>query len=404
MISKRKNVHHLWFFVFTGIIAIAFAGQIVFAAEPIRIGVITKLSGADANSGEAQILGLTIAADEINKAGGINGRPIELVMRDDENLPSKGIMLIRELANKQNVVALIGGIYSGNAIASNPIISEIKIPYLITLPAGKKVIDYSNKPNYMFRVSANDASVARFFRDFAFNEVKATNVAFLYENTGYGQGGLEDFTEALQESGKKPAVTERFNWGDIDMTPQLMKAREAKADALVVYDSTKEAAQILKSMEKLGWRIPMMCSWGAAQRSMPSIAGSLSDGLMVMQTFSFVENDSPTAKRVAAEYMKRKPEVKDVSEINAPSFLANAYEGMKILALAIQKAGTDRNKLRDVLESELGPYNGLIRSFPKPIFTQDRHDALGPDAYLMTVWYKGKLYPYDYWKKNLKGK
>jgi len=403
MISKEKR-GKVGLAILIGAVIFALSFQLGLAAEPIRIGVITKLSGADANSGEAQIMGLTIAADEINAAGGINGRPIELIMRDDENLPAKSIMLVRELANKQNVAALIGGIYSGNAIATNPIISEIKIPYLITLPAGKKVIDYSNKPNFMFRVSANDASVARFFRNFAFNEIKAKNVGFLFENTGYGQGGLEDFTEALQEQGKKPAVTERFNWGDIDMTPQLMKAREAKADALVVYDSTKEAAQILKSMDKLGWRVPMMCSWGAAQRSMPSIAGPLSDGLMVMQTFSFVENNSPLAKRVAGEIMKRKPDVKEASEINAPSFLANAYDGMKILALAIQKAGTDRDKIRDVLESDLGPYEGLIRNYPKPIFTKEKHDALGPDAYLMTVWYNGKLYPYEYWKKNLKGK
>ncbi len=143
-----------------GALLAGFAGLApVQAAEPIRLGLVTALSGQSAKSGEAISRGIGLAIDEINKGGGVLGRPLELVARDDEANPSKGVLAARELIQRAGVVALIGGLDTPVSMAIVPIANQMKAPFVGPWAAGTGITRNGAADNYVFRVSAVDALV-----------------------------------------------------------------------------------------------------------------------------------------------------------------------------------------------------------------------------------------------------
>src|ERR1700730_13960754 len=136
------------------------AGSPAFAADPIRIGHVAALSGASAQSGEAITRGLSVAIDEINAGGGLlGGRKLELVQRDDESTPPKGLTAARELMFKEKVAIIFGGIDSPVGMAMAPILNKEKVPHMAVWAAGTGITRNGANPNYIFRASAVDVVV-----------------------------------------------------------------------------------------------------------------------------------------------------------------------------------------------------------------------------------------------------
>ena len=123
------------------------------AAEPIKVGLVAALSGQSAKSGEALTRGLTIAIDEVNASGGVMGRPLELVRRDDESNPSKGMLAARELVQREKVTVLFGGLDTPVSLAIVPLANQMKVPFMGVWAAGTKITENGAKDNYVFRVS-----------------------------------------------------------------------------------------------------------------------------------------------------------------------------------------------------------------------------------------------------------
>ena len=146
---------------------------VVFAADPIRIGHVAALSGASAQSGEAITRGMTLAIDEINAKGGLlGGRKLELIQRDDESSPPKGVVAARELISKEKVVAIFGGIDTPVALAIVPVVNKEKMPYMAVWAAGTGITRNGADPNYVFRVSAVDVLVDVKLLDYAKNKFR----------------------------------------------------------------------------------------------------------------------------------------------------------------------------------------------------------------------------------------
>ena len=149
-------------------------------------------------------------------------------------------------------------------------------------------------------------------------------------------------------------------------------------------------ANALKAGNKISYRPKVVSAWGLANPTFPSLAGPLADGIMVMQTFTFVNNSQPKARALLKRYIEKYKDVQDAAEVAMPSFVGNSYDATHMIALAIKKAGTtDGPKLQAALES-LGAYEGLIKKYSAP-FTADRHEALGPADYMMCVWRGSRL-------------
>ena len=185
---------------------------------------------------------------------------------------------------------------------------------------------------------------------------------------------------------------EKFNWGDPDMSPQLLRLKNAGADHVVLVANAPEGAQVVKSRAKIGWEIPMVSHWGISGGRFAELTGELSDGVAFLQTYSFFGKQNERGEQVL-KALKEKYGVKGPEDVIAPVGTANAYDGLHLVALAIEQAGsTDGAKVRDALEGLKAEYKGLIKTYRRP-FTAEQHDALTDADYIMVVWRAGKIVP-----------
>ena len=361
--------------------------------DPVKIGLAAAVSGGSAASGEAIKRGLQIAMDEINAKGGVlGGRKLELVVRDDEGNPAKGVTIARELVEREKAVVVFGGLHTTVALAEVPVWHELKTPYVAPWAAGTNITRNGNQPNYVFRVSANDDYADRFLTRYALDVLKKSKPGLLLENTAWGQSNEVGLLKWLGERKVKHVGIEKFNWNDPDMSPQLLRLKEAGADVVILVANAPEGAQVVKSRAKIGWEVPMVAHWGISGGRFAELTGDLSDGVAFLQTYSFFGKQNERGQAVL-KALKEKYGVKGPEDVTAPVGTANAYDGMHLVALAVQQAGSvDGPKVRDALENLKAEYKGLIKTYKRP-FTPEQHDALTDDDYIMVVWKGGKIVP-----------
>ena len=358
------------------VVALALCGtSAAFAAEPIKIGVSGPYTGGSAPMGVSMRDGVKLAATEINKAGGVLGRQIELIERDDEAKNERGVQVAQELINKERVVAALGYINTGVSLASQRFYQEAKIPVINNVATGTIVCKQFCPPqyqdNYIFRTSANDTIQSAMIVTEAIDKRKFTKVAILADSTNYGQLGREDLEKALAAKNIKPVAVEKFNIKDVDMTAQLLKAKEAGAQIILTYGIGPELAQIANGMEKLGWKVPMIGSWTLSMGNFIDNAGKNGEGARMPQTF-IQEPNTPKRKAFIEAYQKAYKVVRIPSPVSA----AQGYDSMYLLAAAIKQAGTtDGVKVREALENLNAKVDGVITTYDHP-YTHDDHEAI----------------------------
>ena len=358
--------------------ALALASSLsAFAADTIRIGVSGPYTGGSSPMGVSMRDGVRLAATEINAKGGILGRKIELIERDDEAKNERGVQVTQELINKEHVVAAMGFINTGVSLAAQRFYQEAKIPVLNNVATGSIVTKQFLPPefadNYVFRTSAADSIQSSLIVKQAIDVLKFTKVAILADSTNYGQLGREDLEKALAVKNMKPVAVEKFNIKDVDMTAQLLKAKEAGAQAILTYAIGPELAQIANGMEKLGWKVPMIGSWTLSMGNFIDNAGKNGEGALMPETF-IQEPNTPKRKAFIAAYQKAYNPAN--GRIPSPVSAAQGYDSMYILAAAIKQAGnTDGVKIREALENLKEKIDGVVTTYNRP-FTHDDHEAI----------------------------
>jgi branched-chain amino acid transport system substrate-binding protein len=345
------------------------------AAEPIKIGVSGPFTGGSAPMGVSMRDGVRLAVGEINAKGGVLGRKIELVERDDEAKNERGVQVAQELINKERVAATVGYINTGVALASQRFYQQAKIPVMNNVATGSIVTkQFANQPeNYIFRNSANDTIQSAMIVDEAIARRGFKKPAILADSTNYGQLGREDLEKVLDKKGVKPVVVEKYNIGDVDMTAQLLRAKQAGADVVLTYGIGPELAQIANGMQKLGWKVPIVGSWTLAMANFIDNAGKNGDGTRMPQTF--IQNpDTPKRKAFIDAYIKayNPPGGRMPSAVSA----AQGYDSVYLLAAAIQQAGsTEGPKIAAALEDLKTPVEGVVATYNKP-YSHTDHEAI----------------------------
>src|SRR6266404_1724902 len=331
---------------------------------PIRLGLAAAVSGGSAASGEAIKRGLSIALDEVNARGGLlGGRKLELVVRDDEGNPQKGVTIARELIEREKVAAVFGGLHTTVALAQVPVWHELATPYVGTWAAGTNITRNGKTPNFVFRVSANDDEVDRYLVRYAAEQLKRGKPGLLLENTAWGQSNEAGLTKWFGERGVKAVGVEKFNWNDPDMSPQLLRLRQGGADVILLVANAPEGAQVVKSKAKVGWEVPIVSHWGISGGRFAELTGELSDGVVFVQTYSFFGKLNARGEAVL-KALRDKHGVKGPEDVTAPVGTANAYDALHLVALAIEQAkSTDGDAIRTALEDLKTPYQGLIKSY-----------------------------------------
>jgi branched-chain amino acid transport system substrate-binding protein len=360
-------------------------------AQDIKLGFNGDLSASpSALSGQAATLGLQAAIDDLNKAGGVLGKKLTLVIRDDLSQPPKSIQNMSDLIDNEKVVAVFGPTNSGNALAWKRIPTQKKIPVIGTIGSGT-AITYPVSPgadNYMFRVSMVDREQVAGLMAYVKKNPATKNVGYLAETTGYGQGGLKDIQELGDLQGIKPVCNEKFGVNDTDMTSQLNKCKEAGAQTLVVWAQGTPLGQLMRSMEKINYFPLTLMSWAADNQSFYEAAGkSLAERPIFMRTVT--EDRSPRQQEL---YDRIAPKMTSPS---AFGFAAHSYDAVMLLAAAIKQANTtDGDKVRQALENLQGTYQGVMKTYDKP-FSPTVHEALVAKDYKWTHWKDGKLVSYS---------
>ncbi|MES2150502.1 MAG: ABC transporter substrate-binding protein [Pseudomonadota bacterium] len=345
------------------------------AAEPIKIGVSGPFTGGSAPMGVSMRDGVKLAAAEINAKGGILGRQIQLIERDDEAKNERGVQIAQELINKEKVAATVGYINTGVALASQRFYEDAKIPVMNNVATGSIVTkQFADKPeNYIFRNSANDTIQSAMIVDEAIVRRKFKKVAILADSTNYGQLGRADLEKALGAKGVTAVSVEKYNLQDVDMTAQLLKAKQAGAEVVLTYGIGPELAQIANGMEKLGWKVPLIGSWTLSMANFIDNAGKNGDGTRMPQTF-IQDATNPKRKAFIDAYVAAYKPAN--GRMPSPVSAAQGYDSIYLLAAAIKQAGsTDGPKVLAALEDLHEKIEGVVTTYNKP-FSKTDHEAI----------------------------
>ncbi len=363
------------------------------AQETIKIGLITALSGQSARAGEAITRGLTVAIDEINAKGGLlGGRKLELVRRDDEGNPAKGVVAARELIFKDKVAVLVGGLDTPVSMAIVPIANQEKVPFMGPWAAGTPITKNGANPNYAFRVSAVDEIVNKAMLQYAQKTFKAAKPGMILVNNSWGESNEKGLTAAMAEKKVPGAGIEKFEANDVDVVPQLTKLKAQGADVLFMVGNVGPSAQVVKSLDRMGWKVPVVSHWGPAGGRFTELAGPNAKTVHFVQTYSFFGKQGPVGDKVMKALMAKYPDIKGPDDVTPSVGVANAYDAMQLAALAISKAGSTKGD--DIRQGfyKIDRYEGLIKTYVKP-FTPEVHDAVTENDYVWAQFIDNRILP-----------
>ncbi len=361
-------------------------------SKDIKLGYNGDLSASpSAQSGQAAVIGMQAAIDDINAGGGVLGRKLTLIVRDDTSQPPKSIQNMSDLIDNEKVAAVFGPTNSGNAMAWKHIPNQKKIPVIGNVGSGTDITKpvSAGADNYMFRVSMVDREqVVALMAYVKKNAAKSKVIGLMAESTGYGQGGLKDMEEIAALQGIKPAAIERFGVADTDMTSQLNKMKSAGVDTVVVWAQGTPIAQLVRSMEKINYFPAILTSWAADNVTFFDAAGkTLAEKPLFMRT---VDEKRPPAQQKLFDRIGSK-----LKGPSAFSFAAHGYDSVQLLAQAIKQAGsTDGAAVRAALEDLKAPVTGVLKVYNKP-FSKTQHEALTAKDFVWTKWKDGKLSAYS---------
>ena len=355
------------------------------AAANIKLAIDAEFGVPDSTSAQAIRDGAQVAVNEINAAGGVLGRKLEIIIRDNRGVPARSLNNLRELATDPDVVAIMCGRFSPAVVEILPEINHLKMPLLDPWAAADPIIDNTTVPSYVFRLSLRDTWALQVMMRHA-RQLGAGKVGILLPNTAWGRSSLkaaEEFDKL--ETHQNIVATAWYNWGDGSMLEQYQALRQAGAEALIFVANDREAIILMREMAALpaAQRMPVVAHWGLTGGNFhdQSQAALKVVDLSVVQTYSFIGKSDPLAKQVLAG-LKTVNGNDDPRKVISPVGVAHSYDLVHLLANAIHQAGnTDREAIQHALEN-LGPYQGLVRRYDKP-FTSKRHEALNINQVFM---------------------
>jgi branched-chain amino acid transport system substrate-binding protein len=346
------------------------------AKAPYKIGGLFSITGPNSFLGEPERNSMQLLAEQINAKGGINGRPLELVIYDDEGDEAKAVLNANKLIEKDQVLAIVGPSLTGTTMAVIPIVEKAQVP-LISCAAGVKITTPVKK--WVFKTPQTDVmAVAKLYEFMKRQGIR--KIAVLSVSNAYGDSGREQLLEQAAGAGLQVVGDEKFGASDADMTPQLTKMRGLNPEAIVCWGTNPGPAVVAKNMQQLGLKIPLYQSHGVASKKFIELAGTAADGIIlptgkILIAKSLPDNDpqKPVLLKYITDY-----EAKYKSAVSG--FGGYAWEGLDMIVLALQKAGADRAKIRDEIEKVNGyvGISGIFRLSP-----QDHNGLSKDEAFVM---------------------
>ncbi|NLV24981.1 MAG: ABC transporter substrate-binding protein [Deltaproteobacteria bacterium] len=358
-------------------------GSASIAAEEIRLGAFFDLSGPASNIGTPTKLVAEMAVAEINKAGGVAGRPLKLVIGDTEGNPAKAATLAKKFIYQDKVAAIIGPTRTGTGMTVKPIVEKAGIPTFMTV-GGDPIIMGGKYGSFEYVFKSPQRSETAVKRLFTYlRDKKLERVALLYAADSFGKDGAEWMEKLAPEFGITFAARESFGPQDTDMTPQLTRLRNDAPQAVICWTIGPAGAIVAKNRHQLGIELPLFQCHGLPDPKYIELAGAASEGDRMPSTKLLVAAqlpDSDPQKKTILNFIHLYDEVYDFDRqfpINTHS--GYAWDAVTIVAEAIRKAGTEPKALRQAIENtkDFVGVSGIYN------LTPEDHNGLDIDSMVM---------------------
>jgi len=363
---------------FTALTAAAvslFIASAALAAAPIKIGALFAVTGPAAFLGEPERNTAKMVVDEINKAGGVKGRKLELVTYDTAGDATKAVQLATKLIKDDKVVAIIGPSTTGETMAVIPVAEKEQVP-LISCSAGSKITDPVKK--WVFKTAQNDAlAVGKIFE--YLQKHKQQKIAILTVSDGFGSSGREQLKAQAAKYGITLVSDDTYGPKDTDMTAQLTKIRGSQAQALIVWGTNPGPAVIAKNAKQLGLKLPLYMSHGVSSKKFIDLAGEAAEGIRLPSGKVLVADVLPNSDSQKKSLMAFVKDYQNHFKAEGDHFGGHAWDAVMLLKSSIEHGGDTSAAIRDQLEKTSG-FSGIGGTFT---YSAQDHAGLGKDAFIL---------------------
>lgn len=350
-------------------ISTSLGSSFALAADPVKIGSVVSATGPAAFLGDPEAKTLKLYVDELNKKGGLLGRPVELVLYDDGGDANKAKTFATRLVEDDKVIAMVGGTTTGTTMAMIPVFDDAKIPF-ISLAGAIEIIEPVRE--FVFKTPHTDKTACQKI----FEDMKAkgfTKIGMISGTDGFGKSMRAQCLKVIGDYGITVLVDESYGASDSDMTPQLNKIKNTAGIQAVLNPGFGQGPAIVtRNYAQLGITLPLYQSHGVASKSFIDLAGPAADGVRLPAPALLVVDKLPADDKQKAVGMAYKASYEAATGQPVSTFGGYAFDGIQLLVKAIETAkSTDSQKIRDALENTKG-YVGVTG-----IYTMSAKDHLG---------------------------
>ena len=310
--------------------------------DTIKVGVYGDTSGGTSSFGQSTKNGVQLAFEEINAAGGINGKKLEMLFEDDQGTPEKAKTVISKLINQDKVVAVLGEVASSNSLAAAPVAQEAKIPMITPSSTNPKVTEVGD---YISRVCFIDPFQGSVMAKFAATTLKAKTAAILGDNSSdYSKGLTQFFEQEFTKQGGTVVTKQTYAQRDQDFKAQLTQMRDQKPDVIYIPGYYGEVGIIAKQARELGMTQPLLGGDGWDSPELWKLGGAALKPAYISNHYS-ADNPAPEIQNFVKAYQAKFGVAPD-------SLAALAYDSAKVLADAIKRAGsTESTALKNAINA-----------------------------------------------------
>ncbi|MGV9384538.1 ABC transporter substrate-binding protein [Nonomuraea sp. NPDC003707] len=361
------------------------------AQDPIKVGLIVSLTGNYTPLGSEDKKAVELAVEQVNGQGGLLGRKVELVARDDKTAPDQGIVAYNQI--KGDIDVLIGPVFSNSALAVEPLAQRDKMPYLSLAPAQEQVEPIKS---YIFVTPALSGMYAeRYLQYIQAKGIKTIAVAW-DSKSAYSVSGHKSMIALASKYGVKVAVDEPYETTTSDFSPLFTHVRDSAAEALVFWGSGAPGVTAAKQYVASGLKTPLFLTASQASKLWLEPMGGAAEGMTVQSAIGVVGEYLPEGKQKQVIEQMAKP-YQQKHGYPPPQFAQDGYSASLLLFEAIKKANsTDKAKVQQALESmDLVTPNGRFRYSPTD------HSGLSPEFISVNTVQNGKFVPTDWAKEQL---
>ena len=357
-------------------------------AETVKIGAILAVTGPASFLGAPEARTLEMLVEQTNAAGGINGMPIELIIKDSGANPEKAISFAKQLIEEDQVVVVLGPTTSGETMKVKKIFEQARTP-LISCAAAEVIVN--PVAQYVFKTPQKDSFAAQKI----FQTMKAmgiSKIAVLAGNTGFGKAGRQQLIKLAPEMGIQVVEDEVYDKGSKDLSAVVAKLKaNPDVQAVVNWSIVPAQAIVAKNMRQAGWDVPLFQSHGFGNIKYVEAAGAAAEGIIFPAGRLLVADQLPASNPQKALLMDYIAAYEGRYKEAVSTFGGHAYDAFIIAKAAIEKAGTDKAKIRDAIENIQDlPGTGGVFSF-----SAEDHNGLDIDSFEMITVKDGKFVPYQ---------